>query len=99
KFDQIITADDAVKERFQAHHPQVDVLYNFSDFEAKPAPDLAKEYDVIYQGGITLERGAYNLVQTIRILRDKFPKIKMIFVGPFDDPEGKGLVEQYIQEH
>lgn len=98
RYDQIITADDAVKERFDPYNKRVDVIYNFSDFEPKEV-EMEKEYDVIYQGGITLERGAFNLVQAIHILKDTFPEIKMVFVGPFNDPQGQKIVEEYIQEH
>jgi len=99
KFDQIITADDAVKERFDRVNPRVDVIYNFSEFQPAEGDNTEKEYDVIYQGGITLERGVFHVVQAINILRDKFPDLRMIFVGPFDDPEGRDLVYNYIEEH
>jgi glycosyltransferase involved in cell wall biosynthesis len=98
KFDQLITADDAVQERFKKYNSRVDVIYNFSDFEPKEDP-TEKEYDVIYQGGITLERGVFNLVQAIQLIKDKFPELKMVFVGPFDDAQGKELVFKYIEEH
>lgn len=98
KFDYIITADDAVRDRFKEHNPNVDVIYNFADFQVKEECDIPKEYDCIYQGGITLERGALKVVQAIGILKEKYPNIKMIFVGPFDDPEGERLVNQYIEE-
>lgn len=97
-FDQIITADDAVKERFENHNPRVDVIYNFSDFTPQDTDITEKEYDVIYQGGITLERGVYNIVQAINILKDRFPDIKMIFVGPFRDKEGREAVFKYIED-
>lgn len=99
KFDQIITADDAVKERFNKYNSRVDVIYNFSEFEPQEGKITEKEYDVIYQGGITLERGVYNVVQAIKLLKDKFPKIKMVFVGPFDDAQGKEIVNNYIEEN
>ncbi|NLI92262.1 MAG: glycosyltransferase family 4 protein [Peptococcaceae bacterium] len=99
KFDQIITADDAVKERFDKVNSRVDVIYNFSEFEPAEESSTEKEYDVIYQGGITLERGVYNVVQAIEILREKHPEIRMVFVGPFDDQQGKEIVYSYIEEH
>lgn len=98
-FDQIITADDAVRERFIKHNPQVDVIYNFSEFEPKEDIDIAKEYDVIYQGGITLERGVFKVVQAIHRLRDKWPQIKMVFVGPFNDRQGQEIVTEYIAKN
>jgi glycosyltransferase involved in cell wall biosynthesis len=99
KFDQIITADDAVKERFDPYNSRVDVIYNFTEFEPRQDTTTEKEYDVIYQGGITLERGAYNLVRAIHILREKMPDIRLVFVGPFDDPQGREIVYDYIEEH
>jgi len=98
KFDQIITADDAVRERFGSY-PHVEILYNFADFVPEEKPEIEKEYDVIYQGGITLERGAYNLVQAIHLLKEKYPQIKLVFVGPFNDPEGRELVYNYIEQN
>ena len=122
KFDQIITADDATKERFKPYNERVDIIYNFTEFtpgleqtapdpekisepenvnEPGPesSPDRNKEYDVIYQGDITLERGVYHAVQAIKILRDKFPDIKMVFVGAFNDTLGKEIVDKYIAEN
>jgi len=107
KFDWIITADDAVKERMARVNPKTEVIYNFAEFgaaaenpEQKPEQEQPeKEYDLIYQGDITLERGVYNVVQAVRIAREKFPGIKMVFVGPFDDTEGRELVQKYIAEH
>lgn len=98
-FDQIITADDAVRERFLSHNPRVDVIYNFSEFEPREGLDTPKEYDVIYQGGITRERGVFKVVQAIHLLKDKWPQIKMIFVGPFTDKQGQEIVTKYIKEN
>jgi glycosyltransferase involved in cell wall biosynthesis len=126
KFDQIITADDATKERFKPYNERVDIIYNFTEFrpqaekenkasenmptsESIPDPenianseeDVAspKVYDLIYQGDITLERGVYHVVQAIKILREKFPDIKMVFVGAFNDTLGKEIVDSYIAEN
>lgn len=99
KFDFIITADDAVKQRFKEHHYPTEVIYNFSDFTVKETISLPKEYDVIYQGGITLERGVFNVVKAIEIAKATFPNIRMVFVGPFDDQKSKEMVSKYIKEH
>lgn len=98
KFSYIITADDAVKERFKTINESTDVVYNFSEFDLKNAINYEKEYDVIYQGGITLERGVFQLVKAIEIARQTKKDIKMIFVGPFGDEEAKKKVFNYIEE-
>ncbi|UWG96992.1 glycosyltransferase family 4 protein [Dehalobacter sp. DCM] len=103
KFDHIITADDAVMARMKTFNPRTDVIYNFTEFQpvAQPEEDVSppKEYDVIYQGGITLERGVYHVVQAIKILKEKYPDIRMIFVGPFNDSRGQKIVNDYIEEN
>lgn len=99
KFDYIITADDAVKERFDAFNKNVDVIYNFSEFEFNDIEPCEKVYDVIYQGGITLERGVFNVVKAIDYVRKSKKDIKMVFVGPFNDTKGKEKVFNYIQEN
>lgn len=98
KFSYIITADDAVKERFKTINENTDVVYNFSEFDLKSPINYEKEYDVIYQGGITLERGVFQLVKAIEIARQTKKDIKMIFVGPFGDEEAKKKVFNYIEE-
>lgn len=98
KFDFIITADDAVKERFLKFNNNVEVIYNFSEFAIKDEP-VEKQYDVIYQGGITLARGVLQVVRAIKLAKERIPDIKMIFVGPFDDPKGENMVNEFIEEN
>lgn len=101
KMDYIITTDDYNKERFSKINKNVEVVYNFSKFKIKSELDkeLNKEYDVIYQGGISVERGAVNLVKAINIASEKIKDIRMVFVGSFDDEETKNSIFQYIKEN
>lgn len=99
RFDYIITTDDYNKDRFRKLNKNVDVIYNFSEFTIKENVNITKEYDVIYQGGISVERGAINLVKAISIAQKKKEDIKMIFVGTFDDAETENSVLNYIKEN
>jgi len=99
KLDFIITADDAVKERFKQYVDNVEVIYNFSDFDFSNDIYIEKEYDLIYQGGITLERGIFEVVKSVKIAKEKFDKIKMVFVGPFNDVKAKQMVNDYIEKN
>ena len=97
KFDFLITADDAVKVRLEKYNKNIQVIYNFSEYNPKISSDIKKEYDIIYQGGITLERGVFEAVKAIQIVKKKFNNVKMIFVGPFDDILSKNQVFEYIK--
>lgn len=99
KFDYVITTDDYNKERFSKIVPYVEVVYNFSEFITDEKPKDEKLYDVIYQGGISIERGAMVLVKAIKIAKEKVPDIKHIFVGSFDDKETEDNVLSFIKEN
>ncbi|MDP4177092.1 MAG: glycosyltransferase family 4 protein [Bacillota bacterium] len=99
KFEYIITADDAVRERFQKFNKNVDVIYNFSEFKINIDEKIEKEYDAIYQGGITLERGLMQVIKAIEIIKHKKNDVKMIFVGPFGDENAKNIALQYIKDN
>lgn len=99
KLDCIITTDDYNKERFSHINNNVEVIYNFSEFQVKDEPDTEKLYDVIYQGGISIERGAMMLVQAINIVKQKIPNVRHIFVGSFDDKITEEQVMGYVEKN
>lgn len=100
KFDYIITADDAVKERLKKVNKDIEVVYNFSDFKVKNHCKVEKVYDVIYQGGITMERGVFQLVKAVEIVKNTYKKdILMVFVGPISDKEVEDKVLPYLEAH
>lgn len=99
KFDYVITTDDYNKERFSKIVPYVEVVYNFSEFNPNEKPADEKLYDIIYQGGISIERGAMMLVKAVKIAQKKIPDIKYIMVGSFDDKEAENSVMNYIKEN
>jgi Glycosyltransferase len=98
KLDYIITTDDFNKDRFSKINPNTDVVYNFSEFEVSDDVDIEKDHDVIYQGGISIERGALNLVKAIEIAKKEKPDVSLIFVGTFDDEEAKETVLNYVKD-
>lgn len=101
KFDFIITADEAVKERFNYACKNVQAIHNYTQFNAMKRCDIDKEYDIIYQGGITIERGALQILKAIKILKndEKYHNIKMIFVGPFGYARCEDILMKYISEN
>lgn len=99
KMDYIITTDDYNKERLSKINPKTDVIYNFSEFNVIENDDTEKKYDVIYQGGISIERGAMKLVQAINEVKKHKDNVSLIFVGTFDDEEAKNTVFKYVEDN
>jgi len=57
------------------------------------------EFDVIYLGGITEERGILKLLQVIDILRSKRSQFKALFIGPFRTEAFKKKFYSYIMDN
>ncbi len=101
RFDFIITADEAVQSRFKSVCKDVEVIHNYTQFDAKKNDDIKKEYDLIYQGGITIERGALQILKAIKELKKnlKYTNVKLIFVGPFGYAKCKDILITYIEKN
>jgi len=50
----------------------------------------AMNFDLIYIGGLTPDRGIYKMLKCINILKDEFPQLKVLIVGKFK----KAVVEK-----
>ncbi|WP_010293035.1 glycosyltransferase family 4 protein [Clostridium senegalense] len=100
-FDYIITADEAVEKRFKVVNKNVEVIHNFTQFIPEKKYEVEKKYDMIYQGGITIERGALQILKTVNIIKNKYnyKDIKMIFVGPFGYDKCEDILKEYIKDN
>lgn len=102
-FDLIIVTENNVYKRFTTFLPKekVQIIYNYTNLES-PATQteiVNKEYDAIYTGGITKLRGAFKILEAIKILKDKKDDVKMLFLGSFF-PEGlKQQMIDFIKDH
>lgn len=57
------------------------------------------EFDVMYLGGITEERGIMKLLQVIELLRKTNSDIKALFIGPFKSDEFKTKFYNYVMDN
>jgi glycosyltransferase involved in cell wall biosynthesis len=101
-YDLIITTEENMQERFKAYFPEkpVAIIYNYTDLPGqKPGkPDENKEYDAIYTGGITEFRGAWQILEAIRIAKHRKPRLKVLFLGSWFPPGLKERMQRFIRE-
>lgn len=102
-YDLIIVTEENVYKRFTAFLPKekVQIIYNYTNLD-KPAEkndNEHKEFDAIYTGGITLYRGAFKILEAIRILKKKRDDVRMIFLGSYFPNNLKNKMFQYIQDN
>ena len=54
---------------------------------------------MIYIGLLSQNRGIFEIIKSIVIIKEKLPSVKMVFVGWFNDINFKNEVESYIALH
>jgi len=107
KSDDIISIQPSKKKSaLRAHYgivcpnyPTVDIFKDDLDGcnVGKLLPDT--QFDTIYLGGLTEERGILKLLQVVDILRLKYPMFKALFVGPFRSEAFKQKFFAFLLDH
>ena len=99
KMDYLIATEENVGARFRKKNPNTAVIYNYSFFypDQSLLPEK-KEYDAIYCGGISNQRGVFEILETIINAKKKGRELKIIMVGKFTSPETELEVKKIIEE-
>ncbi|NNC69828.1 MAG: glycosyltransferase, partial [Flavobacteriaceae bacterium] len=97
-YDFIITNEENVRDIFTKiiSPKKVDIIYNYT-YLHKLRKEMPKYYDLVYCGGITEYRGAFQIIQAVKILKEDFPNIKMIFLGNFFTTKFKEKMKREIE--
>jgi len=86
-FDGVMTADPFTLRRLaRCGKNRKLVFYNFPnlDFFPKPRP-RAKQFDVVYRGGLSERAGTWVLLEAMRILAARPEPVRLLLIGYFDD--------------
>jgi glycosyltransferase involved in cell wall biosynthesis len=67
-------------------------------FQQSVDKNLPKENRIIYVGGLTIVRGAKFMVDIMEKLREDHPSVKLLLLGPFNEPYVEKEVKEYIAE-
>lgn len=102
-YDLIITTEENLQQRFAQYFPEkpVEVIYNYTNLPGmeQVVEPVAKEYDAIYTGGISRFRGAWQILEAVKLARIKMPGIRVLFLGAFFPGELREQMASYIREH
>jgi glycosyltransferase involved in cell wall biosynthesis len=103
RYDLIITTEENLQQRFKGYFPgkKVEIIYNYTDLSPVAPSDrnIPKAYDAIYTGGITGFRGAWKILEAVRLVKETRPEIKVLFLGSWFPPELKGEMQVFIADH
>ncbi|OPJ65041.1 glycosyltransferase [Clostridium oryzae] len=99
--DYVITADGAVEKRFLKINKNTKAIYNFPSIKmVMLSQQDKKDFDIIYEGALTLERGIFELVKSIKIIKDTYkPDVKLLLLYSSMDSYVQNVVKQYIKDN
>ena len=102
-YDLIITTEENMRERFQKFMPQnkVEIIYNYTNLEnTRESLNFEdKIYDAIYAGGITQRRGAFKILEAVKIAVNEKPDLKILFLGTYFPDNFKNEMQKFVVEN
>jgi glycosyltransferase involved in cell wall biosynthesis len=91
--DCIITATEDISKRFYGSHPRVTTIFNYPRLSLFVPSEtmlsqIQKRYQgktpIIYQGSMSMDRGIFQMINAIKIIKTELPDILLLLVGPID---------------
>ena len=89
--DVVITVDEILASKYRKHHNNVDIISNYPRLELFKPDDLNSENGgIIYVGGISRDRGIYQMINAANKAN-----VKLICVGTFTDELNKNEITNF----
>lgn len=82
-YDLIIATEENVSSRFTeiVSEKKVEIIYNYTNLTPISSPIHKKEYDLIYTGSIRRIRGIIEIIESIKLIKQQIPEIKILIIG------------------
>jgi len=77
------------------NYPVKNVWENQTEVPVAIHPICAMNFDLIYIGGLTIDRGLVKMLKSVSILKREFPAIKVLFVGMFHSTD---VEKRFLQD-
>ncbi len=99
-FDGVMTADPLTLRRFaRAGKSRKLVFFNFPNLDLFPPPrPKAKQFDVVYRGGLSMRAGTLLLLNAMRLLADRGKPASLLLIGYFDDAAFESELRERISD-
>jgi len=81
--DRIIIAEDSYQENYRRYSNKVLVIRNYPllSYRKSLTPDKFSDPTLIYVGEISRNRGAIELIESVRQLKPKYNNLRLLFAG------------------
>lgn len=98
-FDGLMTADPLTLRKIArvGRRPKI-TFYNFPNLDLFPPPpaELAKDFDVVYRGGLSERAGTWVLLDALRVLALRGKVARLLLIGYSDDAKVKAALRERI---
>jgi glycosyltransferase involved in cell wall biosynthesis len=96
--NMVITVDETLARKYRFAR-RVLVVHNYPKLESYPAPDQTGDRSLaVYVGGLSEERGIWEMVDGLNIARREWSDLRLLLVGRFIPESLKSRVESRIEE-
>jgi len=93
--DVVVTVDQILCQEYKKHHNNVDIISNYPRLELFKPDDLNSENGgIIYVGGISGDRGIYQMINAANKAN-----VKLICVGNFTDELNENEITNFLEEN
>ncbi len=96
KCDWVLAVNNLHRDHLLQANPKTIICSNYPAGEVETLPPLDKEFDFIYVGGMSKDRGIFKILKAVEVLKRKFPALKVLFVGSFKTNEDQSKYTEYI---
>ena len=94
----VITVDETLARKYSSAR-RVLVIHNYPSFESYASLDASGDSSLaVYVGGLSEERGVWEMVEAIHLARAECPDLKLLMVGRFIPESLKQRVQARIEE-
>lgn len=84
---QLLGADKAHRGTVLPNYPVKNVWDYACDIPGALTQLCEMNFDLIYTGGLTVQRGIFKLLKAAALLKQDFPELKILILGKFFDPK------------
>ncbi len=89
QMDGIIAVNDVIANRFRKCTKNLATCPNYMIPQDSVESVDEKKFDLVYAGGMLIEKGILVILNAIALLKDRFPDIRALFLGKFYTDETK----------
>ncbi len=97
--DQLVPPEKQTNTAVIQNYPVKNIWEQDSEIPMELNPISDMEFDLVYVGGLTPNRGVFKILKSVSFLKREFPNLNVLIVGKFFDPEAEKQFNQQLNKY